>query len=118
MKAFGFNNFLRLQINSFCVISDSGSLGEESKILGFPAITSRLKHERPESIENGNMVLWNPKVSDELEDIIKIARELASNKCSLDNSLLNLSSRITAIVLGYKRYINCNYDKKEMPFDI
>jgi UDP-N-acetylglucosamine 2-epimerase len=57
MAPLGFSDYISLQKNSFCVLSDSGTLGEESGILGFPAVHWREAQERPEAIEAGAMVL-------------------------------------------------------------
>ncbi|MFQ5622080.1 MAG: non-hydrolyzing UDP-N-acetylglucosamine 2-epimerase [Paracoccaceae bacterium] len=56
MKPLGFHDYIRLQSEAFCVISDSGTVAEEAAILGFPAITPRDAIERPEALDTGNLV--------------------------------------------------------------
>ncbi len=57
LKPFGFFDYIKLQQNSFCVISDSGTISEESAILEFPAITLRNSMERPEALDSGSIIL-------------------------------------------------------------
>ena len=57
LKPFGFFDYIKLQQNSFCVISDSGTISEESAILEFPAITLRNSYERPEALDSGSIIL-------------------------------------------------------------
>ena len=59
-SAFGFFDYLRLQRDAYCVVSDSGTLGEESAILDFPAVSIRASTERPEALESGMFVLSAP----------------------------------------------------------
>jgi len=64
LKPFGFHDYNRLQIDSFCAISDSGTISEESSMLGFPAVTIRQSIERPEALDTGSIVLTglNPDI--------------------------------------------------------
>ena len=57
LKPFGFHDYNKLQIDAFCAISDSGTISEESAILGFPAVTLRQSIERPEALDTGSIVL-------------------------------------------------------------
>ena len=75
MKPFGFFDYCNLQKNSFCVLSDSGTLSEESAILEFPAISIRTSTERPEVIDKGNIILAGVK-KDEILSSLEIATEM------------------------------------------
>src|SRR6202000_1440578 len=69
MPALGFFDYCHLQINSFCVVSDSGSLQEESAILNFPAVSIRESIERQEAIEKGNTIIGNLETESILDSI-------------------------------------------------
>jgi UDP-N-acetylglucosamine 2-epimerase (non-hydrolysing) len=56
-EPFGFHDYNHLQMEAFCVLSDSGSISEESSILRFPAITLRSSIERPEALDNGSIIM-------------------------------------------------------------
>lgn len=59
LKPFGFFDYIKLQMNSLCVVSDSGTLAEESSILKFPSVSIRTSTERPEAFDKGNILLGN-----------------------------------------------------------
>lgn len=104
MKPFGFFDYCNLQKNSFCVLSDSGTLSEESVILEFPAISIRTSTERPEVIDKGNIILAGIK-KDEVLSSLEIATEMfkTDNKKVkpydyLDN---NVSDKVIKIIRSY-----------------
>lgn len=73
-KPFGFIDYLSLQKDAYCVISDSGSLPEEALVLGFPAVIFRNSMERPEALEAGQLVMAATDIQD-IEPLIRRARE-------------------------------------------
>ena len=109
MKPFGFFDYCNLQKNAFCVLSDSGTLSEESAILEFPAISIRTSTERPEVIDKGNIILAGIK-KDEVLSSMEIATEMfrTDNKDVkpydyLDN---NVSDKIIKVIRSYTNIVN------------
>ncbi|MCW7509253.1 non-hydrolyzing UDP-N-acetylglucosamine 2-epimerase [Leptospira levettii] len=110
LKPFGFLDYIYLQQNSKCVISDSGTITEESAILKFPAITIRNTHERPEGMDAGVLIMSGLKTSDVI-DSIKIAI-LANTTSTSDKGTVtdyledNVSMKIVQLVQSYTGYVN------------
>ena len=106
MKPFAFTEYCSLQKNSFCVISDSGTIFEESSILKFPAISIRCSHERQEAIDAGSVILSD--VDDKkIINKIKIAtKEIKYFDNTEDYFNKDISSKIIKIISGYIDYIN------------
>lgn len=109
MKPFGFFDYCNLQKNSFCVLSDSGTLSEESAILEFPGISIRTSTERPEVIDKGNIILAGIK-KDEVLSSLEIATEMfkTDNKKVkpydyLDN---NVSDKVIKVIRSYTDIVN------------
>jgi len=108
-KPFGFFDYIKLQKNAFCVISDSGTITEEASLLNIPAITIRNSHERPEGMDSGILIMSGLKRAQVL-DAIKITTEnLAENTIERKvQDYLNpcVSSQIIKIVFSYISYVN------------
>jgi UDP-N-acetylglucosamine 2-epimerase len=108
---FSFTDYVCMQQHCFCLLSDSGTVSEESRILGIPAITLRYTHERPEGVELGCFALGSSSVPVLIQQI-KLAVDTAPNKIEFDRLSLNLSNKISKIVLGYIDYLNLEVWKK------
>ena len=112
-KPLGFNDYIKLQKTSFCVISDSGTISEESSILKFPAITIRQSHERPEAMDEGTVIMTG-FVTKNIIDSIKIVTdsERGKIKTAMDYTPENVSEKVVRIIFSYVDYINRNVWKK------
>ena len=110
MKPFGFMEYVKLQQNAFCVISDSGTITEESSILHFPAITSRQAHERPEGMDEGTLVMTGLKSGRILDSIDVVVSQFAGHAEAIhsipDYAADNVSKKVVRIILSYTDYIN------------
>ena len=109
MKPFGFFDYCNLQKNSFCVLSDSGTLSEESAILEFPAISIRTSTERPEVIDKGNIILAGVK-KDEILSSLEIATEMfktdKKNIKPYDYLDDNVSDKVIKVIRSYTNIVN------------
>ena len=116
MKPFGFLDYVKLQKEAFCVISDSGTITEESSILGFPAITIRQAHERPEGMDEGTLIMSGLHKQRVLEAINVVVRQHQESKETIriveDYKTANVSKKVLRIILSYTDYINRTVWKK------
>jgi len=106
---FGLIDYLTLQINSFCVVSDSGTIHEDSSILNFPAIAIRKSTEKAESIDAGHCVITGL----EPESVLTSVKIATCEPVNLDESPmpweytpLNVSSKVVRIILGMNKVID------------
>lgn len=104
-KPFGFCEFLILQQNAKCVISDSGTIAEESAILNFPAITIRNAIERPEALDVGSIIMSGLQ-DDDVFRCVDTAIKQNTKKVPSAYSVDNFSERVINIILGYTSYVN------------
>lgn len=107
MKPLGFNDYVKLQSKSKAVISDSGTISEESSILRFKALNIRQAHERPEAMEEASVMMVGLKS----ERILQGLKVLESQKVDTlrhvaDYSMPNVSEKVLRIILSYTDYIN------------
>lgn len=109
LKPFGFYDYNKLQKESFCVLSDSGSLAEESNIMGFPAVSIRTSTERPEAIDKGSVILGGITF-DSITQAIEVITKQKQNGAELvkvhDYTDINVSNKVINIIQGYTDVIN------------
>ena len=113
MKPFGFHDYNKLQMRAFCAISDSGTIAEESSMLGFPAITPRDAIERPEGLDVGCLIMTGLNPDTILDGIAAITRGFADRNAAglahpvpADYCITNTSERVVNLVLGTARLSN------------
>jgi UDP-N-acetylglucosamine 2-epimerase (non-hydrolysing) len=106
LKPFGFADYITLQRNALCVLSDSGTISEESAILGFPAVTIRNAIERPEAIDVGSIVMTGTDPSNVLTCVELVLSHFNPEHCPVDYQVTNTSERVLRVILGYTGYIN------------
>lgn len=109
-KPFGFHDYNFLQMNAFCVISDSGTIAEEGSILNLPCVTIRQAHERPEGMDETTVLMSGLKKQRVL-DAVEIARkhnnkDKRSIKPVQDYTADNVSKKILRIIISYIDYVN------------
>lgn len=109
MKPLGFFDYIHLQKNAFCVISDSGTITEESSILGFPAINIRDAHERPEGMEEGAVIMTGINSAVILNSITYLRSLVDSgikSKIISDYDVANVSDKVVKIILSYTHFVD------------
>lgn len=108
IEPLGLIDYCWLQRNAFCVLSDSGSLSEESAILNFPSVSFRTATERPEAIDKGNIVIGNIMEKYVIQSI-EIATKLFDRNYNVkpkDYRDYNVSDKVIKIIQGYTPIIN------------
>jgi UDP-N-acetylglucosamine 2-epimerase (non-hydrolysing) len=109
LEPFAFTDYIKLQKNSYCVLSDSGTLSEESSILGFPAVLIRTSTERPEVLDKGTIAIGGINGDDILQSI-ELVQEMSKNndfgEVALDYSDDNVSTKVVKIIQSYTKIIN------------
>ncbi|MFZ4739778.1 MAG: non-hydrolyzing UDP-N-acetylglucosamine 2-epimerase [Bacteroidales bacterium] len=109
-KPFSFADYIKLEQNAFCAISDSGTVTEEASILGFPAITIRQAHERPEGMDEGTLImsgLEKERILDAICIVTSQKREfLWQPDIVKDYETESVSKKVIRIIFSYTDYIN------------
>ncbi len=113
LNPLGFNEYNNLQINSKAVLSDSGTISEESSILGFKALNIREAHERPEAMEEASVSMVGLSLARVMQGL-KVLESQGKTTLRIvsDYSIPNVSEKVLRIILSYTDYINYNVWKK------
>jgi len=117
-KPFGFLDYVKLQCDAICTLSDSGTITEESSILNFPALNLREVHERPEGFEEGAVMM----VGNSFNRIIQGLEILRTQKCHenreinivIDYDVSNVSLKVLRIIQSYTDFVNRKVWKKDL----
>ena len=116
LKPFGFCDYIKLQLQAKCIISDSGTITEEASILNLPAITIRNSHERPEGFDSGTLIMSGLKYQNVLNSISIILSQHDYKEQHFgrikDFEELCVSKKILRIVRSYTEFVNENVWKK------
>lgn len=110
LKPFGFCDYIKLQLDSMCVISDSGTITEESSLLNLRAVTIRNVHERPEGMDVGTLIMSGLKKEGVLDAVRIVVAQSEADPCAIapvqDYAAGGVSKKVLRIVLSYTGYVN------------
>jgi UDP-N-acetylglucosamine 2-epimerase len=126
LKPFGFLDYIKLTKNAFCVLSDSGSITEDSSLLGFPAVTIREMHERPEGMDVGTLIMTGLGKERVIQGIDVVTNHYAQNhrfEIAPDYLVSDVSKKVVRIIMSYVDYVNRtvwskNVEEKKTPEEI
>ena len=110
LKPFGFCDYVKLQMEALCVVSDSGTITEEASLLNLPAVTIRNAHERPEGMDVGTLIMAGLKKDGVLDAVRVIIAQHDRNIRVMapvkDYDAMSVAKKILRIVLSYTDYVN------------
>jgi UDP-N-acetylglucosamine 2-epimerase (non-hydrolysing) len=109
LPPFGYHDYVKLQLAARCTLSDSGTISEESSILGFPAVTMRMAMERPEAMDSGHIVLTGrdaETILQAIEVVVESSDHDRQQPIAKEYEVANVSHRVLKLILGTAKLSN------------